>query len=164
MALNFTRGKKKYAEHEEYYEQLAARLEKARAMFQDLVADDIQAYQLYQAANRQEDGPEKEEAVQIATAAAINVPRETAKLALAVLKDLKEFGPRSNPWLITDLLASGTLAVAVTRLSDYNVRINVPSVADKAAGEEIRQASRADLVKAQALLDEMEEAAKEALP
>ena len=164
MALNFTRGKKKYAEHEEYYEQLAARLEKARAMFQDLVADDIQAYQLYQAANRQEDGPEKEEAVQIATAAAINVPRETAKLALAVLKDLKEFGPRSNPWLITDLLASGTLAVAVTRLSDYNVRINVPSVADKAAGEEIRQASRADLVKAQALLDAMEEAAKEALP
>ena len=164
MALNFTRGKKKYAEHEEYYEQLAARLEKARAMFQDLVADDIQAYQLYQAANRQEDGPEKEEAIQIATAAAINVPRETAKLALAVLKDLKEFGPRSNPWLITDLLASGTLAVAVTRLSDYNVRINVPSVADKAAGEEIRQASRADLVKAQALLDEMEEAAKEALP
>ena len=57
MALNFTRGKKKFAEHEAYYTHLADRLEKARRMFQDLVADDIQAYQLYQAANRQEDGP-----------------------------------------------------------------------------------------------------------
>ena len=159
MALNFTRGKKKYAEHEAYYQHLGERMEKARGMFQDLVADDMAAYQLYQAANRQEDGPEKDSAVQLATAAAIDVPRQATKLALAVLADLKELGGKCNPWLITDLLASATLSAAAVRLSDYNVRINVPSVSDKAAGEEIRQASRADLQKAQDLLDQIEQAA-----
>jgi len=158
MALNFTRGKKKFAEHETYYAHLADRMEKARRMFQDLVADDIQAYQLYQAANRQEDGPDKDEAVQLATAAAIDVPRQAAKLALAVLEDLKELSGKVNPWLITDLLASATLAAAVTRLCDYNVRINVPSLTDQAAGREIHEGSRADLAAAGKLLDEIEQA------
>jgi len=133
-------------------------------MFQDLVADDIQAYQLYQAAMRQDAGPEKDQAVQLATAAAINVPREVMKLALAVLEDLRELGGKCNPWLITDLLAAATLAAAAVRLSDYNVRINVPSVADQDEGEQIRQGSRADLARAQSLRDEIEQAAKEHLP
>ncbi len=164
MTLNFTRGKKKFAEHAEYHEHLAGRLEHARQMFQDLVADDVQAYQLYQAAQRQDDGPEKDEAVQLATAAAIDVPREVTKLALAVLADLKELGGKCNTWLITDLLASATLLVATVRLSDYNVRINVPSVADKAAAAEIHQSSANDLARAQALLEEVEAAAKTYLP
>ena len=164
MALNFTRGKKKFAEHAEYHEHLAGRLACARQMFQDLVGEDVQAYLLYQAAQRMDDGPEKDEAVQLATAAAINVPREVTKLALAVLADLKELGGKCNRWLITDLLASATLAAAAARLSDYNVRINIPSVADKAAAKDIHQTSAADLAKAQALLEEIEAAAKEFLP
>jgi len=163
MSLNFTRGKKKYAEHEEYYAHLAGRMEHARRMFQDLMDDDIQAYRLYQASMRMEDGPEKEKEVQLATAAAIDVPREATKLALALLKDLRELGGRCNPWLITDLLASATLATAAARLSDYNVRINVPHVADTDAAEQIRQSSQADLDKARKLLDEIEQAAREYL-
>ncbi len=164
MTLNFTQGKKKFAEHEEYYAKLGSRFGKARAMFQDLVADDIQAYQLYQAANRLEDGPDKESAVQLATAAAIDVPREVTKLALSLLEDLAKFGGKCNTWLITDLLAAATLAVATVRLSDYNVRINVPSVADKSAGAEIHKSSADDLKKAQCLLDEIEQAAGKYLP
>ena len=164
MTLNFTRGKKRFAEHAEYHQALAGRLARARGMFQDLVAEDVQAYQLYQAAQRKDDGDEKDEAVQLATAAAIDVPREVTKLALAVLADLKELGGKCNTWLITDLLASATLSVAAVRLSDYNVRINIPSVADKAAAAEIHQSSAADLVRAQALLEEIEAAAKEFLP
>ena len=56
------------------------------------------------------------------------------------------------------------MSVAAVRLSDYNVRINIPSVADKAAAAEIHQSSAADLVRAQALLEEIEAAAKEFLP
>lgn len=164
MTLNFTRGKKRFAEHAEYHEHLADRLAKARQMFQDLVGEDVQAYKLYQAAQRQDDGPEKDEAVQLATATAINVPREVTKLALAVLADLKELGGKCNTWLITDLLAAAVLSVATVRLSDYNVRINIPSVADQAAASDIHQASAADLVKAQELLAEIEAAAKEYLP
>lgn len=164
MTLNFTRGKKRFAEHAEYHDHLAGRLARARQLFQDLVGEDVQAYQLYQAAQRQDDGPDKDEAVQLATAAAIDVPREMTKLALAVLADLKELGGKCNTWLITDLLASAALSVAAVRLSDYNVRINIPSVADKDAARDIHQSSSADLARAQQLLEEIEAAAKEFLP
>jgi len=164
MTLNFTRGKKRFAEHAAYHDHLAERLARARQMFQDLVAEDVQAYQLYQAAQRTDDGPEKDQAVQLATAAAINVPREVTKLALAVLADLKELGGKCNTWLITDLLASAALCVAAARLSDYNVRINVPSVADEAAAKDIHHSSASDLAKAQDLLEQIEAAAKEFLP
>jgi len=164
MALNFTRGKKKYAEHEQFHADLADRLARAREMFQDLVADDVAAYRLYQETMRQDDSPEKQDAVQLATAAAIDVPREVTKLALALLEDMKKLAPRSNPWLITDLLASGALAVAAARLSDYNVRINVPQVSDKQAAAEIKQTSANDLAKARQLLEQLEEAAKKHLP
>ena len=164
MTLNFTRGKKKYAEHEELYAHLGRRLELASEMFQGLVADDVAAYKLYQAAAKQDDSPEKAQAVQLATAAAIDVPREVTKLCLAVLADLKALEPKSNPYLITDLLAAGVLAVAAAKLSDYNVRINIPQVEDADAAAEIKQASADDLAKAQALLAELETAAKELLP
>jgi len=165
MALNFTLGKKKYAEHEEFHEHLARRLETAGAMFESLVADDVAAYRLYQAAMKKpDDAPDKASAVQLATAAAIDVPREVTKLALAVLEDLKALGPTSNPYLITDLLAAGVLAVAAAKLSDYNVRINVPYVKDTKAAAEIKQASANDLTKAQALLANIESAAKDLLP
>ncbi|MDP7636133.1 MAG: cyclodeaminase/cyclohydrolase family protein [Phycisphaerae bacterium] len=163
MALNFSRGKKKLAEHEEYYAHLSGRLEKARSMFYDLVDDDIAAYQLYQQANRRADGPEKEQAVQLATAAAINVPRQATKLALALLDDIRELSAKCNTWLITDLLASAALAVATVTLSDYNVRINIPSVTDKAAGRDIKQSSADDLKCAKRIHAEIEEAAKQYL-
>ena len=76
----------------------------------------------------------------------------------------KELGPKSNPWLIKDLLASAALAAAVVRLSDYNVRVNVPSLADKEAAADIKKSSAADLAKAGELLEEIEQAAKEHLP
>ncbi|MCK4602859.1 MAG: cyclodeaminase/cyclohydrolase family protein, partial [Phycisphaerae bacterium] len=143
---------------------LARRMEKARRMFCDLVADDMAAYGLYQETTKQPDGPEKDEAVQVAVSAAISVPREMTKLALALLEDLREFAGKCNPWLISDLVASAALAVAAVRLSDYNVRINVPSVSEKAAAGELRKTSAADLAKAIELRETIEQAASEHLP
>ncbi len=39
MALNFTRGKKQFAEHEELHERIARRLGRARRMFDKLISD-----------------------------------------------------------------------------------------------------------------------------
>lgn len=164
MALNFSRGKKALAEHAAYHEHLAARLAKARRMFQDLVTDDIVAYRLYQAAKDMEDGPGRDEQVQLATAAAIDVPREATKLALAVLADMKELAGKCNRWLITDLLACAALAEAAVRLSDYNVRINVPNVSEAELGAAVKQASADDLAAAVALREAIEAAAGEYLP
>ncbi len=163
MALNFTRGKKKFAEHEEFHARLSGRLERARRMFQDLVADDMAAYRLYQETSRAEETPEKAEALQVAVAAAINVPRQGAKLALALMGDMRELAGKCNPWLITDLLAAAALAQAVVKLSDYNVRVNVPQVTDKPAAADVAKGSADDVAKAQALLAEIEQLAEEHL-
>ncbi|MFA6134073.1 MAG: cyclodeaminase/cyclohydrolase family protein [Phycisphaerae bacterium] len=157
MALNFTQGKKKYAKHEEFHAHLAARLRKMRGMFQDLVADDISAYGLYQETTRREDGPEKDTAMQLALAAAIDVPREAAKLSLALLEDLQAFADKCSPYLISDLAAAAALAAATARLSDYNVRVNVPQVADAAGADEVRRSSADDLAKAGQLLTSIEQ-------
>jgi len=163
MALNFTRGKKTFAEHEDDYARLSGRLERARRMFQDLVADDMAAYRLYQETSRAEETAEKAEALEVAVAAAVDVPRQAAKLALAMMGDMRELAGKCNPWLITDLLAAAALAQAVVKLCDYNVRVNVPQVADKAAAAEVAKGSAEDVAKAQALLAEIEALAAEHL-
>lgn len=158
MALNFTRGKKKFAQHEEAYAHLGHRMEKARAMFQDLVADDVAAYGLYREAAAMEEGPKKSEAMQLALAAAINVPRMMTKLALSLTDDLVALSDKCNPYLISDLVAGAALAEAAIRLCDYNVKINVPQLADRTAAGEIREASAGDLHKAEARRVQLEHA------
>jgi len=163
MALNFTRGKKKYAAHEPAHAKLAAHLARAREMFQQLVADDVSAYGLYSESTRMDAGAAKDQAVQLATAAAINVPRELMKLALAVLDDLAAFAETCNPYLITDLMAAAALLLAAVRLSDYNVRVNLPNLADPQDARDLREASAADLARAEALQRAVEQAGNKIL-
>jgi formiminotetrahydrofolate cyclodeaminase len=143
MSLNFTRGKKSYAQHAALYEELAPRLTHARHMFQDLVADDMAAYGMYAQAMKQPDD-QKDEAMQLALAAAIDVPRQTAKLALAVLGDLQRLADKCNRFLVTDLVGAATLAASVTVLCDMNVKINTRDLDDPQAAEDIRTASTSD--------------------
>ncbi len=164
MALGFTSGKKKYAPHQAFYDHLAPRLARARAMFLELVSDDMAAYRLYQDAGRREDGPDKDQAVQLALAAAIDVPRQAAKLALAVLEDFSAFADKCSPYLISDLVAGAALAVAMMHLSDYNVRINVPHVTDRAAAQEVHRSSAADVARAEELFGQIAQAAQPHLP
>jgi len=147
MVLAFTRGKKKFAEFEPAHAALAERLARARGMFADLTSDDAAAYSLYQEANKCADET-KEKKTAMALAAAINVPREMTVLALAVLADLQELGANCNRYLLTDLAAAAVLAEATVRLSDYNVRVNAAGMEDKAAADELRQASARDVRRA----------------
>jgi len=164
MALNFTMGKKKYAAHGDFHARAARRLARAHEMFQQLVADDVGAFANYQDASRLADGPRKDEAIQLAVAAAIDVPREAAKLALVVLGDLLELSDKCSRLLVSDLAAAAAMLEAVCRLADYNVRINVPQVADRQAAEGVRQASASDVKRAAELRAEIEQAVREHLP
>ncbi len=159
MSLNFTIGKKKYAEHAEYHEHLSARLAKARTMFAQLIADDVQAYGYYCETNKMPDGEKKDAQMQLALAAAIGVPREMTKLALAVMGDMQELIDKCNKFLLSDLKASATLAAATARLSHYNVMINTPYLDDAQAGKDMLAGSQADLDKATELLAQIETAA-----
>jgi len=159
MTLNFTMGKKKFAQHETAHAHLSARFQRARTMFLSLVADDVSAYGMYQETMKMADGPQKDQAVQLALAAAINVPREMTKLTLAVMQDLLDLSDKCNPYLISDLVAGAALGAAVIRLCDYNVRINVPQLSDQTAAVEVHASAAADLAKAGGLLEQIEQAA-----
>ncbi len=159
MALNYTRGKKKFVQHEEHYASLDKRLLRARQMFAQLVSDDIQAYQLYRDAAAMEQGGQKDEAMQLALGAAINVPREATKLTLAVLEDFAAFADKCNPYIISDLTAAAALGEAVVRLCDYNVAINVPQLTDRQAAKDIQGASRLDLERAEQFRKQIEQTA-----
>jgi len=159
MALVFTRGKKAFAEHEAHYAGVAARLAKARELFATLVAEDMAAYALYQQATRAE-GADKDRQMHTALTAAIAVPREMTKLALAVLADLDSLVGRCNKWLLTDLAAGAVLAEAVVRLSDYNVRINARDIAERTEAEEILASSAGDCEKARQVTETIETWAK----
>ncbi len=164
MALNFSIGKKKFADHAGEHQHLLSRFGRAREMFQQLVADDVAAFTTYQEASRLPDGADKDQAMEIATAATIDVPREAAKLALAVLGDLETLARMCNQYLISDLVAGAALCEAVSRLCDYNVRINAGNVRDEAAAGQIRQGSAADLAASVACRQRIEKAIEEVLP
>jgi formiminotetrahydrofolate cyclodeaminase len=111
---------------------------------------------LFQAAGKEPEGPAREAAVQAALAAAIDVPRQITKLALAVMEDLKELLPKSNPYLVTDLLGGAVLAGAAVRLSDNNVRVNVPNVADQAVAAAVASSSAADVARADEIVEQLQ--------
>jgi formiminotetrahydrofolate cyclodeaminase len=156
MALNYTQGKKQFAQDEDFYAGAGKHFERARAMFDALANDDVRAYELYTDASKMPKGPEREEALQLALAAAIDVPREMAKLALAVLTDLEGLSQKCNPRLISDVKAAGALSVAAIKMCHYNVQINIPEFADKESGQEVLTASQSDLGRAEQILSNIE--------
>ncbi len=159
MVLVYSKGKKSLAAHDELHDRTARRLERARAMFEQLTRDDAAAYRFYRESATAPDAPGDPERVQLALAAAVDVPREASKLALAVLEDLRELVGKASRWITGDLLAAATLAAAVPRLCDYNVRANAAQLTDRAAAEEITAASAADRTKAADLLEQIEQTA-----
>ena len=164
MSLNFTRGKKKFADHAETHAEIGDRLNRAREMFLDLVDDDIIAYGMYDQAVKLPDGNEKDQAMQLALAGAIDVPRQAAKLALAVQGDLLRLADICNPYLLSDLIAAGVLASAAVVLCDLNVRVNTPHLTDPQAAKDIQTASTADRARAAELALKIEETAVKYLP
>ena len=156
MVLAFTRGKKQFAEYAAEHDALAVRLSRARGMFLDLTADDAAAYTLYQEAGRYQ-GQDKDAKVAVATAAAIDVPRQMTALALSLLSDLAALGQHCNRYLLTDLAAAAVLAEATVKLSDYNVRVNAAGMSDERTAEELRAASSRDVARAAELRGAVED-------
>ena len=158
MALNFTRGKKKYAAWADYHDHLFTRMERMRGMFTELVHDDIAAYGMYAETARMADGPEKKERMDLALAAAVDVPLEVTKLSLALLDDLLQLSDKCNPYLLSDLVAAAHLAHATVILCDLNVRINAAQL-DPEQAAELRESSSTDRNRAAVLAEKIESAA-----
>lgn len=162
MSLAYSQGKSALAEHEAVHARIQRRLETAGALAEQLIAEDIEAFSLYQQLRDMHDGPEKTQATRTALAAAINVPRELTKLALALLDDLMALVDKTTAWLISDLQAAAALAVATCRLCEYNVETNAAGLDDATAAEELIAAAAADTRRADQRLAAIEHAGRTA--
>jgi formiminotetrahydrofolate cyclodeaminase len=149
MALSYSIGKKALREHQDLHERLASRLQRCARLAEALTEEDAQAFELYQQTASLPDGPEKDQQEQLSLAAAINVPRELAKLCLSLLDDLHVLRPACTPWLLSDLKAAGALAVAAVTLCEYNVRINTVGLDDAEQAQQLLAGAASDVRKAQ---------------
>jgi formiminotetrahydrofolate cyclodeaminase len=156
MSLNYSRGKKSFADQAERHLQLSSRLTTLRATFLRLIAEDMQAFEMVQQATQLEPGLARSEAESSALKAAIDIPREMAKLTLSLLKSLKSLSTCCTKWLVSDLLAAASLASATCDLCDFNVRINATQLPDDDAKRDLLAASTADRTAARALFESIE--------
>lgn len=157
MSLNYSRGKKSFADQAELHIQLSSRLTKLRATFLRLIAEDMQAFEMYQQATAMEPGLARDEAESLALSACIKIPRDMAEQTLTLLHSLESLSTCCTKWLISDLLAAASLASATCDLCDFNVRINTTQLPEGDAKRDILAASTADRKTARALFESIEE-------
>lgn len=107
---------------------------------------------------------ERRDAIRKATLVAAEIPYETARSALALMKHLPELAKRGNGNAVSDIGVAGLLASAAAKGAVFNVEINLGSLPDELGGElrtdlltlknEVKVISRAIM---QAVRDRLEE-------
>jgi glutamate formiminotransferase/formiminotetrahydrofolate cyclodeaminase len=139
MVAGLTIGKKKYAAVESEMKDIAPRAAALSAQLSALVAADAEAYAVVSAAYKLAKGTPDEialrdRAIQAALMKAAEVPLETARACAAVASLAALCSEKGNTNAASDAGVAALLAEAACRGAAYNVRINVASMADKAAG------------------------------
>ncbi len=74
------------------------------------------------------------------------MPLAVAATAGRVVATAVEAAAVCNPWLLSDLLVCGDLAVATVRCAAHNVRTNAPGSADEAEVEAMLTAAVASVI------------------
>ena len=107
---------------------------------------------------------ERRDAIRKATLVAAEIPYETARSALALMKHLPELAKQGNGNAVSDIGVAGLLASAAAKGAVFNVEINLGSLPDELGGElrtdlltmknEVKVISRAIM---QAVRDRLEE-------
>jgi glutamate formiminotransferase/formiminotetrahydrofolate cyclodeaminase len=152
MVAGLTVGRKKYVDVEPEMRELAQQAQALADRLARLVEDDADAYALVRDAYRLPKDDDvaataRETAIQAALRTAADVPLETARACREVAELAATCAAKGNQNAITDAGVAALLAEAGCRGAAYNVRINVASMTDRAAGEAL-SAEVAGLVEA----------------
>jgi glutamate formiminotransferase/formiminotetrahydrofolate cyclodeaminase len=144
MVAGLTEGKKKYQPVEGRIREIHRQLSEARGVLHRLVEEDADAYRGVMAALKlpKESAEEKTaraEALARATRVATEVPLRTARLAAQTLGQLATLAEIGNQSARSDAAAGAQLAFAALKGAQYNVLINMPSLADRAFAEASRE-------------------------
>lgn len=137
MVGNLTRGREKYAGVDGEMQRLVQASEAARARLEQLLQDDLSAYNGVIAAYRM---PKETEAGQAARKAAVqaglivaaDVPLDICRAAAEVCRLSKTAAELGNPQAVSDAGVGVVLAEAAVVGAALNVRINLGSIDDAA--------------------------------
>jgi formiminotetrahydrofolate cyclodeaminase len=131
MVVAYSVDRKSLAEHHAVLVDAKGRLERARSLLMALAEADAEAYGvLNEAMKRSKDDPHRAKLVANAARDAIAPPRASMALGIDLLRLLEELGPKSNPWLASDLRIAAILVECLVRCSAENVRINLGLLSD----------------------------------
>lgn len=140
MVAGLTVGKKKYAEVEAEMQAVRVQAEQLRADLTHAVEDDAAAFEAVLGAFKLPKETEQLEkartaAIQMATLNAANVPLHTVKNAVRIMELALKCAEAGNLNAISDAASGLTMAKAGLTAAAYNVRINVNSLPNPAAGD-----------------------------
>jgi glutamate formiminotransferase/formiminotetrahydrofolate cyclodeaminase len=139
MVAGLTIGKKKYVAVEEEMKAIAPKASALSAQLAALVAADADAYTLVSNAyklpkNTPEEIAARDKAIQAALMKAAEIPLETARACASVAALAATCAEKGNTNAASDAGVAALMAEAACKGAAYNVRINVSSMSDKAAG------------------------------
>ena len=147
MVARLTIGKKKYAAVEPEMQSILEQAESLRAGLTAAIQQDAAAFtEVMSAFKLPKDTPEQQarraQIVEAATLEAARVPLEVAGKALEILELAYQVISKGNLNAISDGASGAALARAALSGAGYNVRINVTSLVDHAAGQALLEALR----------------------
>jgi formiminotetrahydrofolate cyclodeaminase len=126
MVLNFSVNKKDLQIHRPELEFTLGEMHRARKLLLALMAEDQAAYAALTDAKKSGVAVEMETAL----TASIQVPQAIGATAIAMLEIAGKLVDKVNRHLLSDLAVCGDLAMATARCASYNIRANLPEVAD----------------------------------
>ena len=144
MMCSLTLGKAKYVEVEPRVREIDADLELLSGRLRQLIAEDAASFENVLRAYREpketdEQKAERKRLIDIATRGAVDVPLQTARTALEVLKRLAELAKIGNPNALPDVTVGSRLAETAVKGAYYNIGINLKTLADSAASSTIER-------------------------
>ncbi len=147
MVAGLTIGKKKYIEVEAEMQAVRVQAEELRKELTDAVEDDSAAFEAVMGALKLPKSTEEEQevrktAIKIATLNAAHIPLDTVAHSVKVMELAALCARDGNVNAISDAMSASALARAALTAAGYNVRINLNSLDDKAAGEKMVQELR----------------------
>lgn len=136
MLAELTRGRKKYAQHEELMTAVSEQADEERVTLLGLAEKDAAAYDAVGAAFKlpkesDEEKAARREAIQAAMKGACDVPLEVMHHCLEVISLAKNAVQSGNKNAVSDGAAGAELARAAMRIASYNVKINLGSIKDE---------------------------------
>lgn len=136
MVASLTVGKEKYKDAWDEMASVKDEGEKLAEKFIELMEDDSRAFNLFMDAlqmpkSTDQEKSERSKAIQDATKKAIEVPLQTLKECLTVVRLAKAAASKGNPNAVTDAGSAAVLAKAAAVAASYNVKINLLGLKDK---------------------------------